>query len=93
MNRSVTAGRSIAVDPEFVPLGTPVWLEKAGAAPIRRLMIAQDTGAAINGAQRADIFYGTGAEAGREAGRIRDEGRMVQLLPINEALAMLDSKK
>lgn len=89
MNRSITAGRSIAVDPEFVPLGAPVWLEKAGMNPIRRLMIAQDTGAAINGAQRADIFYGSGPEAGREAGRIRDGGRMVVLLPIKEALAMV----
>lgn len=90
MNRSITAGRSIAVDPEFVPLGAPVWVEKAGASPFRRLMIAQDTGAAINGAQRADIFYGTGPDAGREAGRIRDGGRMVVLLPIEQATAMLD---
>lgn len=89
MNRSITAGRSIAVDPEYVPLGAPVWLEKAGMNPIRRLMIAQDTGAAINGAQRADIFYGSGPEAGREAGRIRDGGRMVVLLPIKEALALV----
>ena len=91
MNRSITAGRSIAVDPEFVPLGAPVWVEKNGAAPIQRLMIAQDTGAAIKGAQRADIFYGTGAEAGREAGRVRDSGRMIVLLPIDQALAMLDT--
>ncbi len=91
MNRSITAGRSIAVDPEFVPLGAPVWVEKAGKAPFRRLMVAQDTGAAINGAQRADIFYGTGAEAGIEAGRIRDGGRMVVLLPIEDALALTDA--
>lgn len=91
MNRSITAGRSIAVDPEFVPLGAPVWLEKAGAAPFRRLMVAQDTGAAINGAQRADIFYGTGRDAGRTAGRIRDGGRMVVLLPIEHAKALLET--
>lgn len=91
MNRSITAGRSIAVDPEVVPLGAPVWLEKAGAAPIRRLMVAQDTGAAINGAQRADIFYGSGPEAGREAGRIRDGGRMIVLLPIVDAMAMANA--
>ena len=91
MNRPVTAGRSIAVDPEIVPLGSPVWLEKDGAAPIRRLTIAQDTGSAIKGAQRADIFYGSGADAGDEAGRIRDTGRMVVLLPIEEALATLDA--
>lgn len=91
MNRSITAGRSIAVDPDFVPLGAPVWVEKAGASPIRRLMVAQDTGAAINGAQRADIFYGTGDDAGREAGSIRDGGRMVVLLPIEQATAMLEA--
>ena len=87
MNRSVTAGRSIAVDPNFVPLGAPVWIEKRGANPIRRLMVAQDTGSAIKGAQRADIFYGTGDAAGKEAGRIRDPGRIIVLLPIDLALS------
>lgn len=82
MNRSITALRSIAVDPAFVPLGAPVWIEKAGAAPMHRLMIAQDTGSAIKGAQRADVFYGTGNEAGQRAGRIKDAGRMVVLLPV-----------
>lgn len=90
MNRSITAGRSIAVDKNVVPLGAPVWLEKAGRDPIRRLMIAQDTGSAINGAQRADIFYGTGEAAGREAGRIRDGGRMIVLMPIERALALVN---
>ena len=87
MNRSITAGRSIAVDPAFVPLGAPVWVEKAGEEPFRRLMVAQDTGSAIKGAQRADIFFGTGNEAGEAAGRVRDPGRMVVLLPIEMALA------
>lgn len=81
MGRSVTALRSVAVDPAHVPLGSPVWVEKEGAAPLRRLMVAQDTGTAIKGAQRADIFYGTGAAAGSQAGRVRDGGRMVVLLP------------
>lgn len=89
MARSVTPMRSIAVDPAFVPLGAPVWLEKDGAKPLRRLMIAQDTGGAIKGAQRADIFYGTGADAGRAAGQIRDSGRIVVLLPIDRAYTML----
>lgn len=88
MNRSITAGRSIAVDPDYVPLGAPVWVEKGGRDPIRRLMVAQDTGSAIRGAQRADVFYGTGDAAGGAAGRIRDPGRMVVLLPIEEALAL-----
>ena len=82
MNRSVTAGRSIAVDKQDVPLGAPVWIEKEGAAPMRRLMIAQDTGSAIKGPQRADIFYGTGDQAGRAAGRVRDGGRLIQLWPV-----------
>ncbi|NND40767.1 MAG: murein transglycosylase, partial [Silicimonas sp.] len=88
MNRSVTAGRSLAVDPEYVPLGAPVWVEKNGESPIRRLMIAQDTGSAIRGPQRADIFYGTGSNAGDEAGRIKDGGRMVVLFPIEQALEL-----
>ncbi len=88
MNRSITEGRSIAVDPAFTALGTPVWIEKDGRNPIRRLTVAQDTGSAIKGAQRADIFYGTGDTAGREAGRIKDAGRMVRLLPIQMAHAM-----
>ncbi|KZY25482.1 hypothetical protein A3728_18910, partial [Sulfitobacter sp. HI0040] len=88
MNRSVTKLRTIAVDPEYVPLGAPVWIEKDGETPMRRLMIAQDTGSAIKGAQRADIFFGTGDGAGRAAGRLRDPGRMVVLLPIQGAYAL-----
>jgi len=65
-----------------------VWLEKAGKDPISRLMIAQDTGSAIKGPQRADIFFGTGDKAGRRAGRLRDGGRMAVLLPIQRAYAM-----
>ena len=89
MNRSVTPMRSIAVDPKFTELGAPVWLEKDGANPLRQLMIAQDTGAAIKGAQRADIFFGTGDDAGLAAGRLRDPGRMVVLVPIQRAYALL----
>jgi peptidoglycan lytic transglycosylase A len=89
MNRSITTLRSVAVDPKFTPLGAPVWLEKDGKLPIRRLMIAQDTGSAIKGAQRADVFFGTGDMAGEAAGRIRDPGRMVVLMPIQRAYAML----
>ncbi|WP_223421860.1 murein transglycosylase A [Tateyamaria pelophila] len=89
MNRSVTTLRSIAVDPAFVPLGAPVWLEKDGEVPLRRLMIAQDTGSAIKGAQRADVFFGTGDAAGRKAGKLRDPGRMMVLMPIQRAYALL----
>lgn len=89
MNRSVTPLRTVAIDPTYVPYGAPVWMEKAGADPMHRLMIAQDTGSAIRGSQRADIFFGTGDDAGRAAGRIKDDGRMVVLLPIEQAFALL----
>lgn len=89
MNRSLTPMRSVAVDPAFVPLGAPVWLEKEGTRRMRRLMIAQDTGSAIKGAQRADVFVGTGDEAGRVAGRMKDRGRMAVLMPIQRAYAIL----
>ncbi len=89
MNRSITAGRSIAVDPAYVTLGAPVWVEKDGHMPLRRLMIAQDTGSAIKGAQRADVFVGTGDRAGEIAGTMKDNGRMVVLMPIQRAYASL----
>ena len=89
MNRSVTAMRSIAVDPSYVSLGAPVWVEKDGKNPLRRLMIAQDTGSAIKGAQRADVFFGTGDAAGKAAGKLRDPGRMMVLMPIQRAYALL----
>jgi membrane-bound lytic murein transglycosylase A len=89
MNRSITTMRTVAVDPAFVPLGAPVWIEKDGKGPLRRLMVAQDTGSAIKGAQRADVFFGTGDRAGREAGRLRDPGRLMVLMPIQRAYALL----
>ena len=89
MNRSVTTMRTVAVDPRYTPLGAPVWVEKDGKTKIRSLMIAQDTGSAIKGAQRADIFFGTGDAAGRKAGRLKDPGRMVVLMPIQRAYAYL----
>ena len=90
MGRSITTMRSVAIDPKFTLLGAPVWIEKDGRDPIRSLMVAQDTGGAIKGMQRADIFYGTGAGAGDAAGTIKDGGRMVLLLPIDRAFAMLE---
>ena len=90
IGRSVTTLRSVAVDPDFTPLGAPVWVEKDGQNPIRSLMVAQDTGAAIKGPQRADIFYGTGRDAGQAAGAVKDGGRMVVLLPIARAYAMAE---
>ena len=81
--------RTVAIEPTYIPLGAPVWIEKEGRDPLSRLMIAQDTGSAIKGSQRADIFFGTGDEAGRLAGQIKDPGRLVVLLPIQQAYAML----
>ena len=89
MGRSITGMRSVAVDPAYVPLGSPVWIEKDGRDPLRRLMVAQDTGGAIKGAQRADIFFGTGRAAGDAAGTVKDGGRMLVLMPIERAFAML----
>ena len=89
MNRSVTEMRTVAVDPRYTPLGAPVWVEKNGKGKIRKLMIAQDTGSAIKGAQRADIFFGTGDEAGLKAGRLKDPGWMIVLMPIQRAYAYL----
>ncbi len=81
----ITPMRSIAVDPKFTQMGAPVWVEKGGRNAFRRLMIAQDVGSAIKGAQRADIFFGTGPVAGALAGDTKNRGRMVVLLPIEIA--------
>lgn len=88
MNRPLHAQRSIAVDPAHVPLGAPVWVETRGADPLRKLMVAHDTGGAIKGPQRADLFLGTGEAAGEQARVVRDRGRMVVLLPIEHAFDM-----
>lgn len=89
LGRSITPMRTVAVDPEFTQMGAPVWIEKDGQTPIRQLMVAQDTGGAIKGTQRADIFFGTGEAAGEAAGTIKDSGRMIVLLPIDRAYALL----
>jgi membrane-bound lytic murein transglycosylase A len=80
----LTPQRSIAVDPKFLPLGAPVWLATTtpgSKQPLQRLVVAQDTGGAIRGAVRADFFWGFGSDAGREAGRMREQGQMWVLLP------------
>ncbi len=85
----LTAQRSMAVDPTFTPYGTPVWIDtrrpvyrKPGATEsYRHLMIAQDTGAAIKGPARGDVFYGAGAQAADWAGRMNSEGRAIVLVP------------
>jgi membrane-bound lytic murein transglycosylase A len=83
----LSAGRSIAVDKNLHVYGTPFFIEAdlplAGAhtSPFRRTMIAQDTGSAIVGPARADLFFGAGDEAGQMAGRIKQAGRFTMLLP------------
>ena len=77
-------GRSVAVDPRYVPLGAPVFLVTtfpASATPLTRLVLAQDAGGAIRNPVRADFFWGSGADAGAQAGRMRQQGRMWVLLP------------
>ena len=77
-------GRSIAVDSRYVPLGAPVFLATtfpASTTPLSRLVLAQDTGGAIRNPVRADFFWGFGPEAGAQAGRMRQQGRMWALLP------------
>lgn len=80
----LTGERSIAVDQRVVPLGVPVFLSTTypnTKTALNRLMVAQDTGGAINGAVRADFYWGFGDEAGAEAGRMKQQGRMWVLLP------------
>jgi membrane-bound lytic murein transglycosylase A len=80
----LTAGRSIAVDPRVVPLGAPVFLSTTlpvSNAPLQRLVVAQDTGGAIRGPIRADLFFGFGVAAGEQAGLMKQEGQMWLLWP------------
>ena len=78
----LTAGRSIAVDPQSIPYGSPLWLVSPGPTQaLQRLVVAQDTGSAIVGAVRADWFAGTGLAAGELAGRIKQPLRMWVLWP------------
>jgi len=80
----LTPLRSIAVDPQFVPLGTPVFLattQPNNNVPLQQLVVAQDTGGAIKGAVRADFFWGFGDEAGDKAGKMKQRGMMWLLLP------------
>jgi membrane-bound lytic murein transglycosylase A len=85
----LVAQRSMAIDPALTPFGTPVWIDttrpvlsRGGATePYRRLMIAQDSGAAIKGPARGDVFYGGGASAADWAGRMNSPGRAIVLVP------------
>ncbi len=82
---SLTPERSLAIDRALLPYGLPLWVDiappKEGEAPIRRLMMAQDTGGAIRGAVRGDVFWGYGLRAEDMAGVMKSKGRYWVLLP------------
>ncbi len=85
LNVTLTPRRSIAVDRNVIPLGAPVWLQTtlpdAQQSPLNQLMLAQDTGGAIKGHVRADVFWGRGDEAEKLAGLMKQQGRLFVLLP------------
>jgi len=84
----LTPGRSLAVDRSFIPLGLPIWLDAAqDDVRIRRLLIAQDTGGAIRGPVRGDVFWGAGPEAEARAGAMKARGTYYLLLPKSPAVA------
>lgn len=80
----LTAERSVAVDPKFIPLGAPIYLSTTypnSNKPLQRLMMAQDTGGAIKDGVRADFYWGSGPSAGKMAGAMKQSGRIWVLLP------------
>ena len=80
----LAAGRAVAVDARFLPLGAPLFLATTyplSDARLQRLVLAQDTGGAIRGALRADFFWGSGHDAGRNAGRMNQSGQLWLLWP------------
>lgn len=77
----LTPQRSLAVDPAHLPLGAPLYAVVSGTQPFARLMLAQDTGGAIQGPLRVDVYEGSGKEAGERAGRRRDEVALWLLWP------------
>ncbi|MDR7270394.1 membrane-bound lytic murein transglycosylase A [Pelomonas saccharophila] len=81
----LTPGRSVAIDRAYIALGTPLWLDSSeplSTTPMRRLVLAQDTGSAIQGAVRADFFWGWGDEAAQLAGRTKQALRLWALWPV-----------
>jgi membrane-bound lytic murein transglycosylase A len=85
----LTPGRSLAVDRAFLPMGVPVWLDteapsfrpQAPDVPLQRLLVAQDTGGAIKGPVRGDVFWGPGEDAAEVAGRMKHRGQLWVFLP------------
>ena len=87
LNVPLTEERSLAVDKSVIPLGTLVWLDTTlpDGSDFQRLMVAQDTGGAIAGHVRADVFFGTGDRAERLAGEMKQQGSLFALLPLASA--------
>ena len=83
LNVPLTQERSVAVDRRVIPLGTPLWINTTlpDNTPYQRLMVAQDTGGAINGPIRADIFFGRGNRAEKLAGEMKQKGEIYALIP------------
>lgn len=84
----MTPGRSIAVDKSLHVYGTPFFIEgklpiesEQSKTPFHRLMIAQDTGSAITGPARADLYFGAGADAGKVSGRLKNNANFIMLVP------------
>ena len=95
---ALTPGRSLAIDASLLPLGAPFWLDTSyppgtpeAGRPLRRLMVAQDTGGAIKGAVRGDIYWGSGEAALQYAGPMKQPGRYYLLLPKTVAERMAGS--
>jgi membrane-bound lytic murein transglycosylase A len=88
LNVPLTAGYSVAIDRKVIPLGSLLWLSttRPDGSPVVRPVAAQDTGGAIAGEVRADLFWGTGAEAGELAGNMKQEGQVWLLWPKGVAL-------
>ena len=81
----LTAGRSLAIDRSKIPYGVPVWVDiqppVEGKPGLQQLMVAQDTGGAIRGAVRGDVYWGYGKRAEHLAGHMKSQGRYWLLLP------------
>ncbi|MNE85262.1 Membrane-bound lytic murein transglycosylase A precursor [compost metagenome] len=88
LNVPLTAGYSVAIDRKVIPLGSLLWLSttRPDGSPVVRPVGAQDTGGAIAGEVRADLFWGTGPEAGELAGNMKQQGQIWMLWPNGKPL-------
>ncbi|MBU6459269.1 MAG: MltA domain-containing protein [Proteobacteria bacterium] len=89
LGETLTAGRSIAIDTRYIPLGAPVYISTTypdSKSPLNRLVFAQDTGGAIQGPIRADFYFGEGQKAQYQAGQMQEDGRLWVLLPKNSPI-------